>query len=92
MSGLLNGSIDWDVIADTEDGAKKYYARLQQDRVETARARAHTQALTEAAARMQPDVLEQTKALARLGLAARDLGHAIANNLRRLNTQEETTP
>lgn len=91
MADLLDGrSINWDVVAGTEDAAKEYYARLQQDRATAARARAHRQALAEAAARMHPTVLEQTRLIARLGLAARDLSHAIATNLRHLSTQEET--
>jgi len=39
---------------------------------------------------VQAEVLEQTRLIARMGMAARDLGHAIAENLRRLNTQEDT--
>jgi len=35
-----------------------------------------------------PTVLEQTRLIARAGMAARDLGHAIANNLRQLHQED----
>lgn len=49
-------------------------------------------AITEVVRRQQTAVLEQTRLIARMGMAAKDLGHAIADNLRRLNTQEEPHP
>lgn len=97
MSGLVDGrTAAWDFVALQlhRDDHKRHSSGIIAASKPTPRPAPTppSDALTKAAAAVQvadtATVLEQTRLIARMGLAARDLGHAIANNLRRMNTQE----
>jgi hypothetical protein len=95
VADLLNGQIDWDFIAVQQHPLELKLATKNALPPPVAREPATEATPPEPYRLVEPwslqptSPLEQTRILARAGLAAKDLGHAIAANLRRLNIQEE---